>query len=68
MVKAGKVRTIHLSPRGRHRFPTFELASALGMADMCPRVGIPVNRDLLRNMDDQVADQLRKRGRRSQLN
>ena len=56
LVKAGKVRTIRLSPRGQHRFPTFELASALGMADMVPRVGIPVNRELLRNLDDQVRD------------
>ena len=60
MVKAGKVRTIRLSPRGQHRFPTFELASALGMADMCPRVGIPVNRDLLRNLDDQVRESVEK--------
>ncbi len=56
LVKAGKVRTIRLSPRGQHRFPTFELASALGMANMVPRVGISVNRDLLRNLDEQVRD------------
>ena len=56
LVKAGKVRTIRLSPRGQHRFPTFELASALGMADMVPRVGIPVNRELLRNLNNEVRD------------
>ena len=54
LVKAGKVRTVRLSPRGQHRFPTFELASALGLGDMVPRVGIPVNRDLLRNLEDEV--------------
>lgn len=56
LVKAGKVRTIRLSPRGQHRFPTFELASVLGMADMVPRVGIPVNRELLRNLNNEVRD------------
>ena len=56
MVKAGKLRTIRLSARGQHRFPVFELASALGMGDMVPRVGIPVNRDLLRNLEDEVRD------------
>ena len=56
MVKSGKVKTVRLNPRGQHRFPVYELASALGMADMCPKVGIPVNRDLLRNLDDQVRD------------
>ena len=56
LVKSGKVRTVRLSPRGQHRFPTFELASALGMGDMVPRVGIPVNRDLLRNLEDEVRD------------
>ena len=60
MVKSGKVRTVRLSARGQHRFPVFELASALGMVDMCPRVGIPVNRDLLRNLDDQVAESVEK--------
>ena len=60
MVKAGKVRIIRLSARSQHRFPVFELASALGMVDMCPRVSIPVNRDLLRNMDDQVAESVEK--------
>ena len=60
LVKAGKVRTVRLSPRGQHRFPVFELASALGMADMVPRVGIPVNRDLLRNLDDQVRESVEK--------
>lgn len=56
LVKSGKVRTIRLSPRGQHRFPTFELASALGMADMVPRVGIPVNRELLQNLNNEVRD------------
>ena len=56
LVKAGKVRTIRLSPRGQHRFPTYELAHALGMSDMVARVGIPVNRDLLRNLEDEIRD------------
>ena len=60
MVKSGKVRTIRLNPRGQHRFPVYELASALGMADMCPRVGIPIDKDLLRNLDDQVAESVEK--------
>ena len=60
MVKSGKVRTVRLSARGQHRFPVFELASALGMADMCPRVGIPIDKDLLRNLDDQVAESVEK--------
>ena len=60
MVRAGKLRTIRLSPRGQHRFPTYELATALGMADMVPRVGIPVNRDLLRNLENEVRDAVGK--------
>ena len=60
MVKSGKVRTVRLSARGQHRFPVFELASALGMADMCPRVGIPIDKDLLRNLDDQVRESVEK--------
>ena len=60
MVKSGKVRTVRLSARGQHRFPVFELASALGMADMCPRVGIPIDKDLLRNLDEQVAESVEK--------
>jgi len=60
MVKSGKVRTVRLNPRGQHRFPVYELASALGMADMCPRVGIPIDKDLLRNLDDQVAESVEK--------
>ena len=60
MVKAGKVKTVRLNPRGQHRFPVYELASALGMVDMCPRVGIPIDKDLLRNLDDQVAESVEK--------
>ncbi len=60
MVKSGKVKTVRLNPRGQHRFPVYELASALGMADMCPRVGIPIDKDLLRNLDDQVAESVEK--------
>ncbi len=60
MVKSGKVKTVRLNPRGQHRFPVYELASALGMADMCPRVGIPIEKDLLRNLDDQVAESVEK--------
>ncbi len=60
MVKAGKVKTVRLNPRGQHRVPVYELASALGMADMCPRVGIPIDKDLLRNLDDQVAESVEK--------
>ena len=51
---------MRLNPRGQHRFPVYELASALGMADMCPRVGIPIEKDLLRNLDDQVAESVEK--------
>ena len=44
-----------------HRQDTLRgLASALGMADMCPRVGIPIDKDLLRNLDDQVAESVEK--------
>ncbi len=60
MVKSGKVKTVRLNPRGQHRFPVYELASALGMADMCPRVGIPIDKDLLRNLDEQVAESVEK--------
>ena len=60
MVKSGKVKTVRLNPRGQHRFPVYELASALGMVDMCPRVGIPIDKDLLRNLDDQVAESVEK--------
>ena len=60
MVKAGKVKTVRLNPRGQHRFPVYELASALGMADMCPIVGIPIDKDLLRNLDEQVAESVEK--------
>ncbi len=60
MVKSGKVKTVRLNPRGQHRFPVYELASALGMADMCPRIGIPIEKDLLRNLDDQVAESVEK--------
>ena len=60
LVKAGKVRTVRLGDRGQHRFPTYELATALGMADMVPRVGIPVNRDLLRNIENEVRDAVGK--------
>ncbi|SVC86652.1 uncharacterized protein METZ01_LOCUS339506, partial [marine metagenome] len=51
LVKAGKVRTIRLGERGQHRFPVFELASALGMGEMVPRLAIPIGRELLRNID-----------------
>ena len=60
MVKSGKVKTVRLNPRGQHRFPVYELASALGMVDMCPRVGIPIDKDLLRNLDEQVAESVEK--------
>ena len=46
---------------GQHRFPVYELASALGMADMCPRVGIPIDKDLLRNLANRWPNQLRRR-------
>ena len=54
LVKAGKVRTIRLGERGQHRFPVFELASALGMGEMVPRLAIPIGRELLRNIDAEV--------------
>ena len=54
LVKAGKVRTIRLGERGQHRFPVFELASALGMGEMVPRLAIPIGRELLRDIDAEV--------------
>ena len=54
MVREDKVRTIRLSPRGRHRFPVYELACALGMSEMVPRVALPIGRDLIRDIDAEV--------------
>ena len=60
MVRAGKLRTIRLSPRGQHRFPTYELATALGMADMVPRIAVPVSNDLVRNLENEIRDTVNK--------
>ena len=54
LVKAGKVRTVRLSPRGHHRFPVYELACCLGIADMVPRLAVPIGRELVRDIDEEV--------------
>ena len=60
MVKEGEVRTIRLGERGQHRFPVFELAAALGMADMVPRIAVPVSNDLVRNLENEIRDTVNK--------
>lgn len=55
LVKAGRLRTIRLSPRGHHRFTTFEVASVLGMTDLIPKVALLVNHNLIRDLDAEVS-------------
>lgn len=54
LVKDGQVRTIRLTARGQHRFPVYELAHALGMAEMVPRVALPIGREIVRDIDAEV--------------
>ena len=54
LLKAGRVRTVRLTPKGHHRFPVYELACCLGMADMVPRLAVPIGRELIRDIDEEV--------------
>ena len=54
LVKAGRVRTVRLTPKGHHRFPVYELACCMGMADMVQRLAVPIGRELVRDIDEEV--------------